>query len=269
MRLATYNVCNLFLAGEGLTKPGKALRPLRKMVGNVGADVWLLQEVGSLQTLQIFNESLEDPFPELALLPGNSDRSIHLGVLSRVPVTVTSHHQTLLVDEEGEPLLGYMSQQAAQAGKMSELKVLRDFLEVDLGWMKLYGVHLKSQAQSNWQTLDAEILRRAEVRALVHLLQARVGTSPYAVLGDFNDVAEADVFDALDALELSDLHAELFTRLGRRPSTYWPKRRARLDRILLCQQTRAMADPGSALIHAGGMGRQASDHFPVSIDLDI
>ena len=218
MRIATYNVCNLFLAGEGPAKPAKALRPLKKMVSNVHADVWLLQEVGSLATLQAFNEGLAEPFSEVALLPGNSDRSIHLGVLSRLPLSVTSHRHTPLLDAEGQALRGYMSQQAAQVGQVSDLQVLRDFLEVDLGFMKLFGVHLKSQAQSNWQTLDAETLRRAEVRALVKLLQERTGTNPYAVLGDFNDVAEAEVFESLSVLNLSDLHAELYARLGRRPS---------------------------------------------------
>ena len=46
LKLATYNLKDLFLNGEGPAKSGKALRPLARMIDQIDADLIALQEVG-------------------------------------------------------------------------------------------------------------------------------------------------------------------------------------------------------------------------------
>ena len=67
---------NLFLAGEGPTKPGKSLRPLARMIDQVAADVMLVQEVGSTASLQLLNQRLAKPYEYCAAVVGNSNRRI-------------------------------------------------------------------------------------------------------------------------------------------------------------------------------------------------
>ena len=102
-RICTYNVENLFLADEGPLKPHKAVRPLLRMIEQVGADLVVLQEVGSKTSLELLNSWLPNPYEFVDLMEGNSNRSIHLGVLSRVPIELTSHRD-LKLQADGEPL---------------------------------------------------------------------------------------------------------------------------------------------------------------------
>ena len=276
IRIATYNVQDLFLCGEGAAKLPRAQRALAHMIQKVAADFWLLQEVGSLASLNLLNEQLDEPFAHTYLQPGNSNRSIHLGILSRWPVSVTSHAHCALTDDHGKALLGYVDQAAALAGQAAPLRLQRDILQVELRVaaqpLVLFGVHLKSHAQMNWQSIATADVRAAEVRVL-HVLCDRYRqtqpTVPMVLLGDFNDVASSSVFAPLDDLDLTDLHAERYTAMGRRPSTYWPKRRARIDRIVLNPAAAALALPDTAEIHNGHRAQVASDHYPVSLDLEV
>ena len=275
VRLATYNVRDLFLRHEGPAKPGTELRPLLRMVAQVDADVLVMQEVGSLASLTELNQRLAQPYVHLGLVEGNSDRSIHIGVLSRLPVRLHSFSDVVLKDEQGAQLEGYRHERDAVRDVCAPLLVQRNFLRIDvLGLaddLTLYGVHLKSRGQSAWQAIDSELIRAAEVRALAGLLQdaVRDGKALLAVLGDFNDYPGSASMRPLSKLGLADPQGVTAARLGRNPSTFWARRGMRFDRILLSRAAQRRLVASSPTIHSNRMAQTASDHYPVSLALNI
>ncbi|MFV2089978.1 MAG: hypothetical protein ACC642_04935 [Pseudomonadales bacterium] len=97
MRLATYNVKNLFRDGAAeRAKPDREFSSLVGSVNKLGADVLLLQEVGSRAALNELNARLKSPYGHADVLLGNSDRDIHLAILSRHPFCLTSHRERTL-----------------------------------------------------------------------------------------------------------------------------------------------------------------------------
>ncbi len=241
------------------------------MIDQVAADTLVVQEAGSAASLATLNARLASPYEHQGLLPGNSGRSIHIGVLSRHPFELTSHRDMALTDAAGNALVWYPDESAARNDEPAELRMQRDVVLVEMRvqncHLALFGVHLKSRANAPWQRLAAEDMRAAEVRALAGLIagyRERQPQSVIAVLGDFNDRWSADSLAPLRDLGLIDpLGAELKQR-GRNPSTYWPKRRMRIDHILF-----ARGGATNPVIHINHMARQASDHYPVSLELDI
>ncbi len=274
IRIATYNLKNLFLCGEGPIKPEAEVRPLARMLMQVAADLWVLQEVGSLASLQRLNARLARPYPYCAVLPGNSDRSIHLGVLARGAVSVTSHRHAPLRNTQGQLLLDHAT--ASLSAEWMPLSWSRDLLRIDARiasrWLAVFGVHLKSRKQRVAQEHAADEVRAAECRLLVQHIDAFQRKYPDRLVilaGDFNDVLASPALAALQALQLYDPLGACLARRGGNPSTYWPKRRARIDHLLVCQRTRALVVDSSPHIHAHRMAQTASDHYPVSLDLAL
>ena len=281
LRIGTYNLRNLFLDPAsidlgGTRKKSKALRSLARVVDSLDVDLWILQEVGSAISLGLLNDKLRKPYPVVELIPGNSDRSIHLGVLSRLEVHLTSHTHVRIKDEEGVVLCGYQGRKAARLGSRQPLGFSRDVLRVEFAHHRvpfaLFGVHLKSMTQPPWQDLPASRIRAAEVRALVTLIQDYQQRHPSVrilVGGDFNDLSGAEALGPLESLGYTDLHARAVTVGEEEATTYWPRKAMRLDRLLLSPETARLAVANSACIHAGDRQRLASDHYPVTIDLAL
>ena len=274
IRLCTYNVNNLFLKGEGALKPHAQTRALVRMLSVLDADVVCLQEVGSMASLLALNEGLDHPYPFSYLLEGNSNRSIHLATLSRVPCQVTSHRQIPLQDEAGHALKLAGSETQARAGQLQVAAMTRDLIRIDLEGLALsvFHVHLKSRLNQPWQVCDAATIRRAEVALVVDQVQrfqSRESQQGVVLAGDFNDRPSSDELAGLQALGFTDVHGELLARRGRNPSTYWPKRNSRFDRLLLNDVALARYAPDSVALHATQMARQASDHYPVTLDLNL
>ena len=275
MRICSYNVRDLFLAGEGNAKAERDVRQLARMVGVVDADVLLIQEAGSLASLELLNARLARSYEHLGLIPGNSTRSIHLAVMSRLPVNLCSHRRIRLTDIAGNAMSYYRSADAASDGQDSRLELQRDLLRVEIdagsaGTVSLFGVHLKSKTNPDWQKHPADDIRAAESRAVADVVSRYVAQHrARAVLlaGDFNDTLSSDALAALRNLGFSDPQGERLARTGRNPSTYWPKRRMRIDAILVSPN--AAGRVRDAKIHVSAMARSASDHYPVSIDLDV
>lgn len=262
IKIGTYNVRNLFLCGEGPPKPQKELRPLGRMVTQVDADLLALQEVGSRATLAAFNDTLAQPYPYLACVNGNSNRSIHLGVLSRLPLALTSHAHLPLPDMDGAALV--------PAARLQRDVLLAQANLADGRCLALFNVHLKSRADHAESHFSATDIRAAEVRLLVTLLRQYLQQHPEHLLvltGDFNDVPRSEVLAPLAEVPLIDPQDDMLRRAGRNPSTYWPKRRTRFDRIFVSGHTQVSVLPDSPQIHISHMARTASDHYPVSLVL--
>lgn len=243
------------------------------MIDQVDADLIALQEVGSEQSLATLNGRLAQPYAFARFARGNSDRSIGLAVLSRVAVAVTSYADLHLRDSEGSVMQAYADETSARAGITSPLRFQRDVMlvECDLpGSLRVavFVVHLKSRTNRPWQTLSADDIRSAEIRALAWAVREYAQQHPnrqILVMGDCNDQFSSDAMAPLRALALRDPVGEAVRQAGRNPSTYWPKRRMRIDHILSWPHDGVRLD--NPMIHANNMARTASDHYPVSIEL--
>jgi endonuclease/exonuclease/phosphatase family metal-dependent hydrolase len=283
LRIASYNVQNLYTEADAgrqpkaTAKPGKGIQALAGTLGALAADAVLLQEVGSAEALALVNERLEEPYPFAAVVEGNSERGIHLAVLSREPFQVTSHRHLRLGDEAGLPLLDYASEAAAGSEQLTPLQIQRDLLQVDLdladaGTLTLFNVHLKSKTNRPWRQLAADDVRAAEARQVAQRLAAYLLAYPERPLllgGDLNDLCSSESLAPLFGLPLLDPMGEQLAQTGANPSTYWPKRRMRLDFLLLSPAAARLLVPNSARIHADQRAKRASDHYPISVDLEF
>ena len=281
MRIASYNVQNLFTAADArqwpgaAAKPAKAVTALADTLSTVGADAVLLQEVGSTEALERVNDNMTLPYPFSAVVEGNSERGIHLAVLSREPFEVTSHRHLTLADEDGAPLLEYETEAAAGMNRPTPMRIQRDLLQIELdladeGLLTLFNVHLKSKTNRPWRRLAADDVRAAEARQVAELLNRYLAAHPDRPLllgGDFNDLRSSESLSPLFDLPLTDPMGDVLAKTGRNPSTYWPKRRMRLDFLLLSAAAASHLVPHSASIHTGQRAKRASDHYPVSVDL--
>lgn len=275
LRVATYNVQNLFLAGEGEpAKTPRALTHLARTIARTKADILCLQEVGSLTSLELLNARLKVPYPEIGLLPSNSNRSIHLGFLSRWPMELRSHRDLPLTDIAGRPLLEYRSAAEAQAQTALPLQIQRDFLQATVmcsaGPLEILNVHLKSRTSRDWALLGSNAVRLAEAQALSALVQQIVHTSPTSrlvVAGDFNDTWHSDALTPIRELDLLDPLGQQLRTAGRNPSTYWPKRRNRIDFLLLAPSLSNHVGEAEIAVHE--QAKIASDHYPVVQTLNL
>ena len=260
-----------------MAKTASALKAIGGTIDALLADVILLQEVGSDRALDAVNGLLARPYPYSAVLRGNSDRGIHLGILSREPFELTSHRHLSLADEAGVDLLEYASEEDAAAGRAAPIRIQRDLMlaEVNLadqGVLALFNVHLKSKTNRPWRRLPADDVRAAEVRRVAEQISAYLQTHVGRLVilgGDFNDLRSSEVLRPIFELPLTDPLGELLAAKGSNPSTYWPKRRMRLDFLLLGEAAHARLAHESAMIHASQRARRGSDHYPISVDLDF
>ena len=246
------------------------------MLKLVDADFVMLQEVGSLEVLEEVNADLQDPYAFVGLIPGNSNRSIHLGVLSRYRTKLTSHKDKVLHDKQGRVLEVFASEQDAIAHQRSAARMQRDVLQVNFRAHErsfvVFGVHLKSAWTPGWMDMSTDVLREAEARCVTRIISDYQDDHPdefIVLLGDFNDSASSDALAPIRRLQFVDAHQHRFKTLGRHPTTYWPRRRSRIDRIYVSPETADLVVEGSEVIHAGEMAKQASDHYPVSIVLNV
>lgn len=260
---------NLFLAGEGEpAKSARALTHLARTLARIKADVVCLQEVGSQASLELLNARLKQPYPEVGLLPGNSNRSIHLGFLSRWPMQLRSHRELPLTGVEGQQLYEYRSAEDAAAQRELPLLIQRDILHATVICpgepLQILNVHLKSRTSRDWALLASDVVRRAEAQALAQLIQQLLAAQPSCrllVAGDFNDTWHSDALTPMRELELLDPLGQQLRAAGRNPSTYWPKRRNRIDFLLLSPSLSAVAGVAEIAVHE--QARIASDHYPV------
>ena len=274
IRVCTYNVHNLFDGGSG--KSESEWKALAGILNRVAGDVVALQEVGSAAVLNTLNRRLKDPYAHEGFIQSNSDRGIHLGVLSRYPLTLRSHKECILTSPDGEILAEFASEADAVENRSSPLRFQRDLLLAE--WMAgpvafaAFVVHLKSKTNQPWRALSADEVRSAEGRALARIVSAYVAQNPLRntlLLGDFNDTLNSDALSTVRDLGFIDPVGAELAGTGRNPSTYWPKRRTRIDLLLVEPALRRRILAGSGKIHASQMAQRASDHYPVSLQLRI
>lgn len=293
IRLATYNIENLFDERAGGVKPGVEKdampdkpaadkREVANAIRAIDADVVALEEVGSLEALLWFrDEYLKDAGYEYVVsLDSGDERGIEQAVLSRFPVThaeVFPHlslggvHPAKYGNEEnwhaGEPLMG----------RRSPLLATVEIPPSAFGWsgeapwtMKLLVVHHKS---GKWN----DYWRTAEAKKFVELADAAgEGGAPVAVLGDFN-------------AQMNEAPLRVYREAGYEDLFHWSERSAKtlthasergIDFILMNGVMRRAVVDNSAFVYATPLLPRdadwrttpnpvgyASDHMPVVVDL--
>ncbi len=276
LRCCTYNVRNLFLEpaarANAPRKRAAAMRALARTLAAVDADVVLLQEVGSESALLALNARLPEPYPHHVRLPGNSDRGIALAALSRHPLTVTSYADRQLADPAGMPLADYMSEADARLDRRSPLRLQRDLMRCDLTAgatpLTLFNVHLKAAHNPPWRRTPAEQVRRAEcqlVAQVIASLHLEDSSRRLLLAGDCNDTWDGQALAPLRELGL--VNAARGT--DALTPTYWPNRGAAIDHLLLHPGTAPLVLADSFRVHGGKDAQRGSDHYPVSLDLDL
>lgn len=304
-------------------------------IAEAQADLWMLQEVDSLASLQAFfanyvHRIADHRYGHFALLDGNDRRNIDIGFAARrdllapAQIDVRSHRELSFAEA------GAHDDELAALGIGPQDKVfVRDCLVVALDFgdrdLTLFGCHLKSMNNGREDGRQATLpLRRAEARAVRHLVEQRFGArwreANWIVLGDLNgyrfglgplaepvDEGESGIEPLLDGFAVDPMQTlpphERWTHFRR----YWSEGRQSLveshmplDHILLSPRL-AAANPAPAMrmIRRGlpyrvpldprapdrSMARlatsadryprvgwdrpKASDHCPLTIDLDI
>ena len=155
------------------------------------ADVLALQEVEGQDTLKRFRDRWlggREAYPHVAVLDGNDQRLIDVGLLSRYPLVHLRSYQHLWDAEDRSPLFS------------------RDCLEADVevpghGRLTLFVNHFKSMQAPHGQdpARGRELTRpkrERQAQGVRALIEARFGPRPeehpFVVLGDLNDYPQAD-----------------------------------------------------------------------------
>ncbi len=188
--VGSYNVKNLF-AKEDIA-PGNRTRPkpefeldaLSRVLKNADADVVALQELSSEKTLKSFMKQygLDEIYPNVAHINGNSDRGINVGLISKYPFeTVITHkdQEFPLIDGSGNT------------------KFSRDLLRVDINTdgkpgaeLTVYNTHSKSRRPSEGPGPSSDTQRASEGRAMRQIVDQEMKPFPnrlFVMTGDWND----------------------------------------------------------------------------------
>ena len=165
------------------------------------ADIWMLQEIDSLASLQAFfanyvHRIADHRYGHFVVVDGNDRRKIDIGFAARRDLAATPQvsyesHKDLSFAEAG-----VYDDDLAALGIGRDGKVFaRDCLEVTLSFgdreLTLFGCHLKSMSNGREDGRQMTLpVRRAEARAVKHLVRQRFGQAwreaNWIVLGDLN-----------------------------------------------------------------------------------
>jgi endonuclease/exonuclease/phosphatase family metal-dependent hydrolase len=278
-RVATYNVENYLdapTATRPLIKSAAARAKVREGIRALNPDVIALEEMGSTNALLELRASLKAEgldFPYWEHVSGY-DTNIHVAVLSKFPFTARHPHtnETFLLDGRS-------------------FSVSRGFAEVQIQVrtnfsFTLVAAHLKSRRPV--PEADEAEERLGEARVLRGIIDGLLRTNPdlpLIVLGDLNDVKDADSTRALmgrgkyrlvdtrpaerngDNTPASSARAEpraiTWTDYFAKEDSY-----SRIDYILLSKSMAAHWLPGESYVLALPNWGVGSDHRPIVAGFD-
>ncbi len=296
IRLATFNAENLFArynfnknykpaSDDGFTINDLAFdmydetdkEITAQALREVNADVFALQEIESLPVLDAFNSRYLGTmkYRYRILIDSFDPRKIDVAILSRFPIiSVQSHRQ---------------ERNASNSAWLFSRDCLVVTLDVNGKELILYINHFKSMMEGRNETHGRRKEQVDRVAAiLVEKWQAKKYKGNFVVLGDFNDYPEGKT--ALTSLIQHPGLENVVKRLS--PEDQWTHFYAdkneykQLDYILLSKSL-ALINPGPPAIMRKGLSfrakqytgprfpkvveeeRQASDHAPVFIDIEL
>lgn len=213
MRILTFNVENLFFSPDKTTaifqnqkdKDFPLLTGLKRTIEQIEPDIAALVEVGGEESLLAFNEHFLADQYHCSLIPGNSDRNIHVGFLIKKNLPYHFEHLT----HRNRPLkLQYpheMNKWMELKKRNPQLPVPTHYMSRDIAELRIFhnkgdetpvfivlAVHLKSKREDRGHDFGGKIRRKAEFDLLIDTyktLNKRFHEKvPIVVCGDFNGV---------------------------------------------------------------------------------
>lgn len=273
LTLATYNIENYGpadrMTAEGYRKaypkPEAEKRALRTAIRGLGADVLVLQEMGSMAHLEELRRDLKGEgcdYPHAALATA-ADADRHVAILSRRPLKNVTTHADL---------------QFAYFGAKETVKrgLIEATVATSAGDVTLFALHLKSRITERADDPQSAVRRGGEATAIRDRVLQRFpepGAARLVVLGDCNDVRTSRAVAALQKrgktgivtlLRAADARGEMWTHAFRKDDTY-----TRVDHVFVSAALLPCVRGGAARIHDGDGVREASDHRPVVVVLEL
>jgi endonuclease/exonuclease/phosphatase family metal-dependent hydrolase len=273
LTIATYNVENYVAAGRRVEdiyrpaypKPEAAKAALRRVIRALDAGVLALQEMGPAAYLEELRRDLRADgvdYPH-AVLAEAADADRHVAVLSRLPFRDVRTERDLAFRYFG-----------------GREKVKRGVLEVTLasgaGDLTLFVVHLRSRFTDRPDDPGSAVCRAGEAGAVRdHVLQRfpDPAAARFLILGDCNDTKGSKPLRLLTRrggttiaklLAAADPRGEAWTYVFFKTDTY-----ERVDHVLVSPGLLPAVAGGRARIYDGPGVREASDHRPVVVTLEL
>ncbi len=273
LTIATYNIENYVPANrvteagyrQDYPKPESEKRALRAVIRGLNADVLVLQEMGSQPFLEELRRDLKvegTDYPYAVLLDG-PDADRHVALLSRRPLKSVVPHTNLE--------FSYFQ---------GRERVKRGLLEVSIataaGDVTLFGLHLKSRftdRPDDPQSTQRRLGEATAVRDRVLLRVADPEIARFLILGDCNEPKGGKAMQRLQQrgkteiavlLPAADSRGETWTHAYRKEDSY-----SGVDHILVSPALRPAVQGGVARIYDGPGVREASDHRPVVVKLEL
>ena len=273
LTLATYNLENYGPANrmteagyrKDYPKPEPEKAAARRVIRALDADVIVFQEMGDAPYLEELRRDLRAEgldYPHSALAAAD-DADRHLALLSKRPLKNVSTHAALEFTYFG-----------------AKEKVKRGLLEAtvatEAGDVTLFALHLKSRFTDRNDDPLSAIRRAGEATAIRDLVLRRFPTpaeARFVILGDCNDGKASKALAFLQKrgkteiavlLPAVDSRGESWTHAYRREETY-----SHVDHVLVAPGLRAAVQGGAAKIFDGEGVREASDHRPVVVTLEL
>ena len=279
MRIATYNVKNFFDSLDPhRSKPESEVKALATTIDRFKPDILGLQEVESEDSLEELNDLLDTKFRYRELIEGNSYRDINVAFMSHKQINMTSHKGLSLTGPDGKTLYDYPDKRAYKKKKKERLKFQRDLVlaEFSLGGGKrlaVWNMHLKSRSSRKFNALKPDEIRWAEANKAESLIEAYADkhpNHPIVVLGDLNQThGHKSIRPLIKGLGYFDPVLEEQVKKGKAVTTYWKKKRDRIDYVLLSPTAESAYEAKSAKVYTGKTAQKASDHYAVYVDLDL
>ncbi|MSU23398.1 MAG: endonuclease/exonuclease/phosphatase family protein [Opitutus sp.] len=273
LTIATYNIEN-YCAANRLTaagyrkdypKPEAEKRALRAVIRAVNADVLVLQEMGDQPYLDELRRDLKSEgldYPHAALATA-ADPDRHVALLSRRPLKNVVTHADLEF-----PYFG------------AKEKVKRGLLEATVvtavGEVTVFALHLKSRFTERPDDPQCALRRAGEATAIRDAVLKKFPaptSGNFLLLGDCNDSKSSKPLQFLqkrgktavaDLLPAADSRGDTWTHNYRREDNY-----TRVDHVLVAPGLRPAVQGGAARIYDGSGVRDASDHRPVVVELQL
>jgi len=273
LTIATYNVENYGVADrmtengyrKEYPKPEAQKEALRKVIRAVDADVWVLQEIGGAEYVRELQRDLRregTDYPHAAVIEA-ADEARRVAVLSRRAFADVVEHRDLE--------FGYF-------GGMEKVK--RGLIEVRFataaGEVTLFGVHLKSRYTDRADDPRSAIRREGEATAIRDAVLRRFpepAKARFLIVGDFNDDRASRALQRMrkrgevtiaELLPAQDSRGEAWTHVYRKEDSY-----TRVDHVLVSPGLAGAVRGEAARIFDGDGVRDASDHRPVVVTLEL
>ncbi|HND61073.1 MAG TPA: endonuclease/exonuclease/phosphatase family protein [Opitutaceae bacterium] len=271
--VATYNVENYGpasrLTDEGYRqdypKPEAEKCALRQVIRALQADVLVLQEIGGAPYLEELRRDLRAEgldYPESCVLEAaDADRKV--AVLSRLALRGVVPNRDLT--------LPYRGGRAPVKRGLLELTVTAGGVDVTI-----FAVHLKSRFTDFPDDPQSAQRRTREAAAIRDRVLARFpdpAAARYLIVGDCNDsraskplrrLMRRGATEVAACLPAADTRGETWTHCWAKEETY-----SHVDHVLVSPGLLSAVRDGAARIHDGPGVREASDHRPVIVTLDL